>query len=88
MCLAIPGRVIEWLDTTPLFATASIDFGGIRRNVNMTCVSEAAVDDYVLVHAGIAISLIDPSQAERLWQDLESLGMATTKSDIQAGEPE
>lgn len=76
MCLAIPGRVVEWLDQSALFAMAHVDFGGIQRPVNMTCVLEAAVDDYVLVHAGIAISRIDSQQAEQVWRDLAALGIA------------
>ena len=76
MCLAIPGRVMEWLDQSPLFASAKVDFGGVQRTVNMACVPEASVQDYVLVHAGIAISRIDPQQAERIWEDLAALGLA------------
>lgn len=81
MCLAIPGRVVEWLDQSPLFASAKVDFGGVRRTVNMACVPEAAVQDYVLVHAGIAISRLDPLQAERIWEDLTALGLAHSVDD-------
>jgi hydrogenase expression/formation protein HypC len=86
VCLAVPGRVVEWLDTTRLFASARVDFGGIQRHVNMACVPEAKVDEYVLVHAGIAISRIDREQAERVWQDLATLGIARMSPGSDPGE--
>ena len=59
MCLAVPGRIIE-LDG----ATARVDFGGITREANVSLVPEAAVDSYVLVHAGFAIQVLNESEAE------------------------
>ena len=59
MCLAVPGKIIE-LDG----ATARVDFGGITREANVSLVPEAAVDSYVLVHAGFAIQVLNESEAE------------------------
>jgi hydrogenase expression/formation protein HypC len=59
MCLAVPGRIIE-IDGT----TAKIDFGGVTREANLTLVPEAAVDDYVLIHAGFAIQRLDEAEAQ------------------------
>lgn len=73
MCLAVPGRVVRWIKRTPPFETASIEFGGLRREVNMACVPEAKIDDYVLVHAGIAISILSQVEAYRLLRTLEEL---------------
>lgn len=73
MCLAVPGKVIEWIDRTPPFATATVEFGGVRRAVNMACVPEASTGDYVLVHAGLAISRIDAAQAARVLAALAEL---------------
>ena len=75
MCLAIPGRVVEWLERDTLFARARVEFGGVSRDVNMQCVPEAVVDDFVLVHAGIAISRVDGDEAERILASLEQLGL-------------
>lgn len=66
MCLAVPGKVIEWLHDDPLTALALVEFDGVKRQVHMPCVPEAKVSDYVLVHAGIAIGTIDAEEAERL----------------------
>jgi len=60
MCLAIPGQVTEIAG--PL---AKVDFGGIRRDIGVTLVPEVRIGDYVLVHAGFAIQVIDFDEAQR-----------------------
>jgi len=76
MCLAIPGKLTQWINRDPLFATAEVEFASIRRVCHMACVPEALVGDYVLVHAGVAITRVDPAEAQRLLDDLQSLGTA------------
>jgi hydrogenase expression/formation protein HypC len=74
MCLAVPGKVAEWLCRDGVFATAWVEFGGVRRRVCMACTPAAQVDDYVLVHAGVAIGQVDALEANRvlrLWAELE-----------------
>ncbi len=66
MCLGVPGRVASWIDRDPLMAAAEIDFGGVRKRCQMACVPEAEEGDYVLVHAGIALTIIDRAAAEQL----------------------
>jgi len=61
MCLAIPVRVAERLQADE----AIIDAGGIEMRVSLALVPEAAVGDYVIVHAGYAISRLDPEEALR-----------------------
>ena len=68
MCLAIPAEVLEIKGNT-----AKVDFGeGVRRDVNVMLV-EAKVGEYVLVHAGYAIQVIDRKAAEetlRMWEEI------------------
>lgn len=64
MCLAIPGEVVRWLEQETPFSEAEVRFGGVTRKVNMMCVPEGKPGEYVIVHAGIAISLIDAQSAE------------------------
>lgn len=73
MCLGVPGRVVEWLDRDPVFGRASVEFEGVRRVCHMACVPEAEVGDYVVVHAGIAISRIDAARAEQLLDELRTI---------------
>lgn len=60
MCLGVPGRVHRWIDRAELTAEAEIDFGGVRKRCHMACVPTAEIGDYVLVHAGIALTILDP----------------------------
>ena len=60
MCLAIPGQITSIdveLDET--FRQAKVSFGGIVKDVNLAMVPEARVGDYVLVHVGVALSIVD-----------------------------
>lgn len=76
MCLGVPGRIVEWLERDPLLARARVEFDGVQRECHLACVPDAQVGDYVVVHAGVAISRIDTAAAERLLAELRSLGEA------------
>ncbi len=59
MCLAVPGKI-----TSLRGADAEVDFNGVRRAVSLDLVPEARKGDYVLVHAGFAIQVLQPQEAE------------------------
>jgi hydrogenase expression/formation protein HypC len=73
MCLGIPGKLVRWLNRDPILAQAEIEFGGVRRICQMACVAEAEEGDYVIVHAGVAITRVDPAEAERTLADVARL---------------
>jgi hydrogenase expression/formation protein HypC len=73
MCLAIPGRVVETFDRKGL-RMAKVQFGGVMREVCVEYVPQAALGDYVLVHVGFALSVIDAEEAARTYELLEQLG--------------
>jgi hydrogenase expression/formation protein HypC len=73
MCLAIPGKLIEILDDSPPFGAGVVEFAGVRRKVNLACVPEAREGDFVLVHAGVAITRIDEIEAEQTLNVLREL---------------
>jgi hydrogenase expression/formation protein HypC len=76
MCLAVPGRIASIAEAGPLMRTGRVNFGGVTREVNLGCVPEAAIGDYVLVHVGFAISIVDPAEARRVFaylRDIEEL---------------
>ncbi|APZ91727.1 HypC/HybG/HupF family hydrogenase formation chaperone [Fuerstiella marisgermanici] len=81
MCLGVPGRIIKWTNTDPTFASAQIEFSGVARECSMACVPDAKVGDYVVVHAGIAISRIDETAARQTIEDLKNLGVAEQTED-------
>ncbi len=75
MCLAIPGKLIAitaQLDDT--FRTGKVSFGGIQKEVNLFMVPEAKINDYLLVHVGVAISVVDEQEAKLTFQYLKDMG--------------
>ena len=74
MCLAVPGRVVEIMDEGDIaFRRAKVDFGGIRKEINLAYTPEAEVGKYVLVHVGFAISVIDEAEAQRVFEYLRQI---------------
>ena len=74
MCLSIPGKLVEitsQLDET--FRTGKVSFDGVLKEVSLTLVPEAKVNDYVLVHVGAAISTIDEEEAKKTFELLKQL---------------
>ena len=76
MCLAVPGKIVSFEDSDPLFRNGRVDFAGIVKQVSLACVPEAKSGDYVLVHAGFAISIIDEVQANEVFQFLHKMDEA------------
>lgn len=74
MCLGVPGRVVE-VDQDPKGMTmGKVSFGGIVKRVCLACVPDATVGDYVVVHVGFAIAVVDPVQAETMLDFLGQIG--------------
>jgi len=74
MCLAVPGKIIAIAGDEPLSRTGQIDFSGIKKQVSLAYLPEAKLNDYVIVHAGFALSIIDEYEAREslnAFQDLE-----------------
>jgi hydrogenase expression/formation protein HypC len=74
MCLAIPGRIMSLTGDDPLTRTARVDFGGVVKEINLAFTPEAGLGDYVLVHVGFAITVIDEAEAARVFEHLERIG--------------
>ena len=82
MCLAIPGRIVEFVDDEAQIA--KVDVGGVRRNVNLGLLDrgDVAVGDYVLIHVGFAMSKIDEQRAEETLRILREIGEYDTEVDL------
>jgi len=75
MCLSIPGKLIEIVaELDPTFRIGKVDFDGIKKDVNLAMVPQAKIGDYVLVHVGAAISLVDEDEAKRTFDILMQMG--------------
>ena len=72
MCLGIPGRVVEWVDRDNRIAKAEVS--GVRRAINLGLVEDADVGDWVLIHVGFAMSVIDEAEADATLDFLRQLG--------------
>ena len=62
MCLAIPARIV---DIDPATDMAVVDMGGVRKEISLSLVEDVAVDDYVIIHVGYALSKLDPEEAAK-----------------------
>ncbi len=74
MCLAIPGRILTMTEGDPLLRTGRVDFGGIVKEINLAYTPEAGIGDYVLVHVGFALAVIDEAEAGRVFEHLRAIG--------------
>jgi hydrogenase expression/formation protein HypC len=75
MCLGIPAKLESVNEAAgELFRTGRISFGGISRTVSLAMLSEARPGDYVLVHAGVALSVISEEEANKVFEYLQSSG--------------
>lgn len=83
MCLGIPGRVVEVHDDAGL-RMGTVDFGGIRREVCLSCTPDAGVGAYVIVHVGFAITRVDEREALRTLEVLRAMAGAV---EGELGEP-
>ena len=88
MCLAIPGRIVEFIEAENHIA--KVDVGGVRRNVNtgMLDAGEVQVGDYVLIHVGFAMSKIDEREAEETLRLLREIGEYESELDQFKTSPE
>ncbi len=79
MCLAIPGQILSLSQPQPdkpdgcLYRTGEVCFGGITKEVSLAYVPEATIGDYVIVHVGFAISILDEVAAQQTLEDLHQL---------------
>jgi len=84
MCLAVPGRITSIDDTDPVFRSGKVSFAGIIKNVNLAYVPEAKIGDYVLVHVGFAISIINEAEAQEVFEYLRQMGELAELEEAEA----
>jgi hydrogenase expression/formation protein HypC len=74
MCLAVPGEVLDIDgDKDDLRRSGRVSFGGVVRRVNFAYVPEVQVGDYVNVHVGFALSVVDATEAQRVFAYLDEI---------------
>jgi len=73
MCLAVPGKILS-ITGEDVLRSGSVSFGGIQKQVSLAYVPEAKVGDYVIVHVGFAISIVEESEALQTFEYLRQMG--------------
>jgi hydrogenase expression/formation protein HypC len=79
MCLGIPGEIKSITDG--VLRSGRVAFGGVVKEVCLAYVPEAEVGDFVIVHAGFAITRLDRERAERVFSYLEELGATSEREE-------
>lgn len=73
MCLAVPGKLISMDNNPPLTRMGRVNFGGILKEVNLAYVPNVKLGDYVLVHVGFALSIVDEAEANQVFEYLQKM---------------
>ena len=73
MCLAIPGKIESITGDDPLSRMGRINFGGILKEASLAYLPEASVGNYVIVHAGFALSRVDEDEAQKVFEYLKQM---------------
>jgi hydrogenase expression/formation protein HypC len=72
MCLTIPGKILS-IQGEDLMRVGKVSFSGVVKEVNLAYLPEAEIGDYAIIHAGVAISIVDPAEAEQTLLDLQQI---------------
>ncbi|MBF0546622.1 MAG: HypC/HybG/HupF family hydrogenase formation chaperone [Candidatus Riflebacteria bacterium] len=75
MCLAIPGKIVSVSGNDYLSKEGKIDFGGTIKTISLSFVPEAKIGDYVIVHAGLALTLVDEKEALETIKLMKEIGI-------------
>ena len=74
MCLGVPGKVLTVEENAQGMAMGDVSFGGVNKEICLAYVPEARPGDYVIVHAGFAISIVNQQEAEETFEILRQMG--------------
>ncbi len=73
MCLAVPGKILSISEDGSLMRAGQVSFGGVVRNVNLAYVPEAKPGQYVIVHAGFALNVLDEAEALEVFEQIREI---------------
>jgi len=84
MCLAVPGKIISIDEADATFRSGRVDFAGIMKTVNLSYVPEAVIGNYVVVHVGFALSIVDEKEAQQVFEYLRQMDELTELTEAAA----
>ncbi|HOK09114.1 MAG TPA: HypC/HybG/HupF family hydrogenase formation chaperone [Candidatus Hydrogenedens sp.] len=79
MCLAIPGKIISIDHSDPTLRMAKVQFGGVIKEISLALTPEACEGMYVLVHAGLAINIVDEDEAKMILAEFENVDVSESE---------
>lgn len=83
MCLGVPGRITDVRDDRGT-RMATVDFGGVTKDVCLAYVPDAQIGEYTLIHAGFAITMVDEASALQTLELFEQLGLLEEELGVPA----
>ena len=84
MCLAVPGKVISIDKSDPVMIIGKASFGGVIKEVNLVFVPDVQIGDYVIVHAGFALNILDENEAGTVFDYLDQIASQEDSPDDQS----
>lgn len=87
MCLGVPGQIASIQPDESGMTMGKVSFGGIQREVCLAYVPEAVVGDWVLVHVGFALNVLDEEEAKEIFEALEQMGELAELRPPDAADP-
>lgn len=84
MCLGVPGKVVSITRHEVGMQMGHVQFGGIQKEVCLSFLPDIHVGDYVIVHAGFAISQVDEEEAAKTFEILKQMGDLADLSETDA----
>jgi hydrogenase expression/formation protein HypC len=87
VCLGVPGKVLSVEENAQGMIMGTVSFAGVNKEICLAYVPEAKPDDYVIVHAGFAISIIDEQEAAETFEILRRMGELADLEEAGEGAP-
>ena len=81
MCLGIPGKIEEITLDDRVSRVGKVNFGNVKKSINLTFVPEAVANDFILAHVGVAIAIVDEKEASKTLSMLD-VPISDTSRDI------
>ncbi|MEM9382502.1 MAG: HypC/HybG/HupF family hydrogenase formation chaperone [Planctomycetota bacterium] len=81
MCLAVPGKILDVTGDVPLARRARVSFGGVVKDISLAYVPDAQPGQYVVVHVGLALSVVDEEVAQESLAEFEKAGLGDFSVD-------
>lgn len=85
MCLGVPGKVLSVEENAQGMIMGAVSFAGVNKEICLAYLPEARPGDYVIVHAGFAISIINEQEAAETFEILRRMGELADLEDADRG---